>query len=58
MAKATGYKLSWDQIQGGSYYPRLHTNIEAEQAEMRRLAIEVLAGRQGLGIKPPDDPPR
>ena len=56
MAKATGYKLSRDQIRGGSYYPQLHTNIEAEQAELRKLAIEVLAGRQPLGIKPPQDP--
>ncbi len=43
-----GYSFDRVQIRNGSYTPVAYSNVENEQAKLRRLAIDVLSGEQPI----------
>lgn len=48
IAKDVGYSFDRVQLRKGIYSPEAHSQLEAEQHRLRRLAIDVLSGQQPL----------
>lgn len=48
MGKALGYDFNKTQIKNGTYSPGAHGRIEAEQARIREMTVELLEGRRFL----------
>lgn len=51
MALALKYDFDKTQIKNSSYSPQAHGNIEAEQAALRRYALELLEGKRAIPVK-------
>jgi uncharacterized protein DUF6680 len=50
MSASLGYAHDKSQLRAGVYYPAGYENTEAENAEMRKLFLEVLRGRAKLPV--------
>ncbi|WP_340686869.1 DUF6680 family protein [Stenotrophomonas maltophilia] len=48
IATDVGYRFDRVQLRKGIYSPEAHSQLEAEQHRLRRLAIDVLSGQQPL----------
>jgi hypothetical protein len=67
IAKVLGYKLQQLDVLDGGYYPQGNADIEVELQSIRRLFIEVLAGKRSIAVSqalasppapfPPPPPP-
>ena len=51
MSIALGYSYDKSQIQNGAYYPQGYSNAENENAETRKLWLEVLRGQRQFPMK-------
>lgn len=51
MAIVLKYDFDKTHIKNSSYAPRIHSDIDAQQAEIRKKTIELLAGQRSLPIE-------
>jgi hypothetical protein len=53
MALVLDYDFDKTHIKNSSYAPKIHGDIDAEQAKIRRMSIELLEGKRAIPVSPP-----
>ena len=57
MSVHLGYDFDKVHLKNQAYSPNAHGTLEAENAEIRKGVIAVLAGKVAIPIRPPEAPP-